>query len=100
MPRDSPGSSCVFPPVLLLTGYLCPSGHVIPHDEAGRRKVTAMSDTGSTGPVARAFEAQRDRLRVVAYRMLGSHADAEDVVQDAWLRLARQDTAATDNLAG
>ncbi|TDQ00813.1 sigma-70 family RNA polymerase sigma factor [Labedaea rhizosphaerae] len=53
-----------------------------------------------TDLVAQAFEAQRDRLRAVAYRMLGSHADAEDVVQEAWLRLARQDTAAIDNLAG
>jgi RNA polymerase sigma factor (sigma-70 family) len=53
-----------------------------------------------TDLVAQAFEAQRDRLRAVAYRMLGSHADAEDAVQEAWLRLARQDTAAIDNLAG
>ncbi|WP_405166163.1 sigma-70 family RNA polymerase sigma factor [Nocardia sp. NBC_01499] len=50
--------------------------------------------------VAQAFEAQRDRLRAVAYRVLGSHADAEDVVQEAWLRLARQDAAAIENLAG
>jgi RNA polymerase sigma-70 factor (ECF subfamily) len=47
-----------------------------------------------------AFEAQRDRLRTVAYRVPGSHADAEDVVQDAWLRLVRQDTSTIDNLAG
>ncbi|MFJ7212084.1 sigma-70 family RNA polymerase sigma factor [Amycolatopsis sp. NPDC098790] len=46
------------------------------------------------------FEAQRDRLRAVAHRVLGSHADAEDVVQEAWLRLSRQDAAAIDNLAG
>jgi RNA polymerase sigma factor (sigma-70 family) len=59
-----------------------------------------MSDTSPTDPVAEAFEAQRDRLRAVAYRMLGSHADAEDVVQDAWLRLSRQDTATIHNLAG
>ncbi|MEU9959833.1 sigma-70 family RNA polymerase sigma factor [Streptomyces sp. NPDC050982] len=52
------------------------------------------------GLVAEAFEAQRDRLRAVAYRVLGSHADAEDVVQEAWMRLARQDVATIGNLAG
>ncbi|WP_433890402.1 sigma-70 family RNA polymerase sigma factor [Streptomyces sp. CA-111067] len=59
-----------------------------------------MSDSSPTDPVAGAFESERDRLRAVAYRMLGSHADAEDVVQDAWLRLSRQDTATIHNLAG
>ncbi len=46
------------------------------------------------------FEAQRDRLRAVAHRVLGSHADAEDVVQEAWLRLSRQDAATIHNLDG
>ena len=50
--------------------------------------------------MAETFELHRDRLRAVAYRMLGSHADAEDVVQEAWLRLSRQDAASIDNLAG
>ncbi|MFI0453311.1 sigma-70 family RNA polymerase sigma factor [Actinomadura sp. 6N118] len=59
-----------------------------------------MSDTSPTDPVAEAFQSQRDRLRAVAYRMLGSHADAEDVVQEAWLRLSRQDAATIHNLAG
>lgn len=59
-----------------------------------------MPDTSPTASIAEAFESQRDRLRAVAYRMLGSHADAEDVVQEAWLRLSRQDTAAIQNLAG
>jgi RNA polymerase sigma factor (sigma-70 family) len=59
-----------------------------------------MSDTSPTDPVAEAFEAERDRLRAVAYRMLGSHADAEDVVQEAWLRLSRPGTPTIRNLAG
>ncbi|MEV7420923.1 sigma-70 family RNA polymerase sigma factor [Streptomyces sp. NPDC089919] len=59
-----------------------------------------MSDSTAADPVAEEFQAQRERLRAVAYRMLGSHADAEDVVQEAWLRLARQDAGRPDNLAG
>ncbi|WP_043613990.1 sigma-70 family RNA polymerase sigma factor [Nonomuraea candida] len=59
-----------------------------------------MSQTGPDTLVAEAFEAQRDRLRAVAHRMLGSYADAEDVVQEAWLRLSRQDAATIHNLAG
>ncbi|MEG8180034.1 sigma-70 family RNA polymerase sigma factor [Nocardia terpenica] len=50
--------------------------------------------------LSEAFEAQRERLRAVAYRVLGSHADAEDVVQEAWLRLVRQDAVTIANLAG
>ncbi|MDF5751354.1 sigma-70 family RNA polymerase sigma factor [Spongiactinospora sp. TRM90649] len=53
-----------------------------------------------SGPVTEAFEAQRDRLRALAYRVLGSHADAEDVVQEAWMRLIRQDEGSIGNLAG
>jgi RNA polymerase sigma-70 factor (ECF subfamily) len=50
--------------------------------------------------LARAFEDQRDRLVALAQRMLGSRADAEDAVQEAWLRLARQDAGAIENLTG
>src|SRR5215468_8148254 len=46
------------------------------------------------------FEANRSRLSAVAYRMLGSHAEAEDAVQEAWFRLAGADADAIDNLAG
>jgi RNA polymerase sigma-70 factor, ECF subfamily len=46
------------------------------------------------------FEANRTHLRAVAYRMLGSVNDADDAVQEAWLRLSRSDTAAVENLTG
>jgi RNA polymerase sigma-70 factor (ECF subfamily) len=59
-----------------------------------------MAATHPADPVADAFEGHRDRLRAVAHRVLGSHADAEDVVQEAWLRLSRQDAGTIDNLGG
>src|SRR5215217_585991 len=46
------------------------------------------------------FEANRGHLRAVAYRMLGSRSEAEDAVQEAWLRLHRADTGGVENLAG
>ncbi|MDX3005010.1 sigma factor [Kribbella solani] len=45
-----------------------------------------------------AFEAERGKLKAVAYRLLGSHAEAEDAVQEAWIRLHRTD--GVDNLGG
>jgi RNA polymerase sigma factor (sigma-70 family) len=44
------------------------------------------------------FEEQRPHLRAVAYRMLGSLSEADDAVQDAWLRLSRADTSDVENL--
>ena len=46
------------------------------------------------------FERQRAHLQAVAYRMLGSATEAEDAVQEAWLRLDRSDTEAVANLGG
>jgi RNA polymerase sigma factor (sigma-70 family) len=48
--------------------------------------------------LAEEFEARRPRLRAVAYRMLGSFGEAEDAVQEAWLRLSRADADDVDNL--
>jgi RNA polymerase sigma-70 factor (ECF subfamily) len=50
--------------------------------------------------LAERFETQRARLNAVAYRMLGSQPEAEDAVQEAWVRLSRSDTSEVDNLAG
>jgi RNA polymerase sigma factor (sigma-70 family) len=49
--------------------------------------------------LAQRFEEQRTRLRAVAYRMLGSLTEADDAVQEAWLRLSRADTDDVTNLA-
>lgn len=53
----------------------------------------------SVDALARDFEAQRTQLRAVAYRMLGSLAEAEDAVQEAWIRLSRSDAGEIRNLA-
>jgi RNA polymerase sigma factor (sigma-70 family) len=48
--------------------------------------------------LAERFEANRSRLRGIAYRMLGSLTEADDAVQEAWIRLSRTDTTHVDNL--
>jgi RNA polymerase sigma factor (sigma-70 family) len=50
--------------------------------------------------LAEQFEANRARLRAVAYRMLGSLSEADDAVQESWIRLSRGDTAGIENLSG
>ncbi|GAB2702692.1 sigma-70 family RNA polymerase sigma factor [Kitasatospora kifunensis] len=55
-------------------------------------------ENGEHEELARRFEEQRGQLRAVAYRLLGSASEAEDAVQEAWLRLSRVDGATVDNL--
>jgi RNA polymerase sigma-70 factor, ECF subfamily len=48
--------------------------------------------------LAEQFEQHRPHLRAVAYRMLGSASEAEDAVQEGWIRLGRTDVSAVENL--
>src|SRR5919199_6313108 len=50
--------------------------------------------------LVRRFEENRTHLRAVAYRMLGSSSEADDALQEAWLRLSRSDTTEVENLGG
>src|SRR5439155_3881497 len=59
-----------------------------------------MTSTDDRDWLAERFEAERPHLRAVAYRMLGSVTEADDAVQDAWLRLNRADASNVDNLGG
>jgi DNA-directed RNA polymerase specialized sigma24 family protein len=65
------------------------------NDTVGRRNVTCTSGSGWPR-----FEQDRTRLRAVAYRVLGSLSEADDAVQEAWLRLNRSDAGAIENLEG
>src|SRR5262245_44588486 len=51
-------------------------------------------------PLTARFEADRDRLHAVAYRMLGSLPDADDAVQEAWLRVRRAGADGVENVGG
>lgn len=57
-----------------------------------------MTDDKST--LAQHFEEHRRHLRAVAFRMLGSRSEADDAVQEAWLKISRADTETVENLGG
>ncbi|HEY1389182.1 MAG TPA: sigma-70 family RNA polymerase sigma factor [Ktedonobacterales bacterium] len=57
-------------------------------------------DTDEREWLAQQFEAQRTHLRSVAYRLLGSSSEADDAVQESWLRLSRSDASGIENLGG
>jgi RNA polymerase sigma-70 factor (ECF subfamily) len=63
--------------------------------DAGSRVTRDQQDR-----LAEQFEEHRPRLRAVAYRMLGSLNEADDAVQEAWLRLSRADASGVNNLGG
>jgi len=56
--------------------------------------------TGDRERLAEQFEEHRSHVRAVAYRMLGSVSEAEDAVQEGWIRLSRTDVSAVENLRG
>ena len=60
----------------------------------------AAGSTGQTDPLAQEFERHRTHLRTVAYRMLGSVSDADDAVQECWLRLSRSESGDIANMSG
>ena len=67
------------------------------HEESTLREAMNADEASF---LARRFEENRKQLRSVAYRMLGSLSEADDAVQEVWLRLSRSDSSSIENLAG
>src|SRR5258708_37471831 len=70
------------------------------HAKGTHPMTTRPCAMGDNDLLAAEFERHRARLRAVAYRMLGSVSDADDAVQESWLRLNRSDSEAIANLPG
>src|SRR5690606_17923987 len=70
------------------TGGRCAGGGVMPQPDHAQEE----------NRLAEHFDRQRLRLRTLAYRMLGSTSEADDAVQDAWLRLRRAEISGIENL--
>jgi RNA polymerase sigma-70 factor (ECF subfamily) len=67
---------------------------------SGQGNVQGAEGSSPQDRLAARFEASRAPLRALAFRMLGSASEAEDAVQEAWLRLSRADVRAVENLEG
>ncbi len=91
-------------PSLELLGMVTPGsvGHIDPVDVVKLNDDHEPEDVTVTDAdlLAAQFQTHRDHLRAVAVRMLGSGHEADDAVQEAWLRLSRSDADAVDNLGG
>jgi RNA polymerase sigma factor (sigma-70 family) len=89
--RDFSDAIAMVPPLSHSSDFV---GHLI--DRTKGRNVTRDERNW----LAERFEEHRPHLRAVSYRMLGSFAEADDAVQEAWLRLSRSDAGAIENLGG
>jgi RNA polymerase sigma factor (sigma-70 family) len=74
-------------------GHICRTSFIIDEDEQ-------LHEACMTEWLAKQFEENRAHLRRVAYRMLGSLDEAEDAVQEAWLRLSRTENSGIENIGG
>jgi RNA polymerase sigma factor (sigma-70 family) len=79
-----------------VVGHIGPVGFVNRYDDYQPEDVTVTD----AELLAQHFESQRAHLRAVALRMLGSSHEADDAVQEAWLRLSRSDAETVENLGG
>jgi RNA polymerase sigma factor (sigma-70 family) len=77
-----------------------PESSTEPPESSTERQETIGPQETSDQLLAERFEAYRDRLARVAYRILGSASEADDAVQEAWLRFSRSDTGTVENLGG